>query len=153
MISLIGEYHFDLFCYLLAITAFDAIKGSVDAGKRRRGASEGEDWKPGDFFLGLVQAAGEATRDGAAKRGRQQGEGNIIDWAVGATSNSADYVKASLVMNDAHQTIFSLHSLFTYLLHYHFTKENKNRLGSAGVGGGGFLVGMALGGPIGAIVG
>ena len=32
-------------------------------------------------------------------------------------------------------------------------KENKNRLGAAGAGGGGFLLGMALGGPIGAVVG
>lgn len=68
-------------------------------------------------------AAGEATREGAARRGKQEG-GNIVDWTVGATSNATDYVV-----------------------------ENKNRLGAAGAGGGGFLLGMALGGPIGAIVG
>ena len=72
---------------------------------------------------GLVQAAGEATSDGAARRGKQ-GDGNIIDWTVGATSNTTEYVV-----------------------------ENKNRLGAAGAGGGGFLLGMALGGPVGAIVG
>ncbi|KAL7526680.1 hypothetical protein ACHAXR_003013, partial [Thalassiosira sp. AJA248-18] len=74
-----------------AITAVDAIKGAVDAGKRSRNSSEEEDWKPGDFLRGVVQAAGEATRDGAAMRGRTQEGGNIIDWAVGATSNSTDY--------------------------------------------------------------
>mmetsp|Transcript_9825 Transcript_9825/g.17855 ORF Transcript_9825/g.17855 Transcript_9825/m.17855 type:complete len:920 (-) Transcript_9825:48-2807(-) len=107
----------------LAITAFDAIKGAVDAGKRSRNVNEGAEWKPGDFMRGLVQAAGEATRDGVVKRGKQ-GDGNIIDWTVGATSNTAEYVV-----------------------------ENKNRLGAAGAGGGGFLLGMALGGPIGAVVG
>mmetsp|Transcript_9824 Transcript_9824/g.17850 ORF Transcript_9824/g.17850 Transcript_9824/m.17850 type:complete len:894 (-) Transcript_9824:48-2729(-) len=106
-----------------AITAFDAIKGAVDAGKRSRNVNEGAEWKPGDFMRGLVQAAGEATRDGVVKRGKQ-GDGNIIDWTVGATSNTAEYVV-----------------------------ENKNRLGAAGAGGGGFLLGMALGGPIGAVVG
>lgn len=107
-----------------AITAVDAIKGSVDAGKRSRKASEEANWQPGDFMRGLVQAAGEATRDGAAKRGKLQGKGNIIDWTFGATSNTTEYVV-----------------------------ENKNRLGAAGAGGGGFLLGMALGGPVGAIVG
>ena len=95
----------------------------MDAGKRSRHVDEGEKWKPGDFMRGLVQAAGEATSDGAARRGKQ-GDGNIIDWTVGATSNTTEYVV-----------------------------ENKNRLGAAGAGGGGFLLGMALGGPVGAIVG
>ena len=77
----------------------------LDAGKRQRGAGKGEASRPGDFFRGLVQAAGEATTQGATIRGKQ-GEGNLIDWAVGATSGSSDYVK-----------------------------ENKNRLGAAGAGG------------------
>jgi len=70
-----------------AITGVDAVKGAIDAGKRRRNVSESADTKPGDFFRGLVQAAGEATKEGAAKRGKD-GDGNIIDWAVGATSNT-----------------------------------------------------------------
>lgn len=73
-----------------AITGVDAVKGAIDAGKRRRNVSESADTKPGDFFRGLVQAAGEATKEGAAKRGKD-GDGNIIDWAVGATSNTTDY--------------------------------------------------------------
>lgn len=95
----------------------------MDAGKRSRSVSEQDNWKPGDFMRGLVQAAGEATRDGAMKRGKH-GKGNLVDWTYGATSNTTEYVV-----------------------------ENKNRLGAAGAGGGGFLLGMALGGPIGAIVG
>jgi len=112
-----------VFACLLAITGVDAIKGAVDAGKRSRSVSEQENWKPGDFMRGLVQAAGEATRDGATMRGKLGG-GNLIDWTFGATANTTEYVV-----------------------------ENKNRLGAAGAGGGGFLLGMALGGPIGAIVG
>lgn len=110
--------------YLIAIAGVDAIKGAVDAGKRARNAREEENYKPGDFFRGLVQAAGEATREGEARRGKKGGDGNIIDWGVGATANTTDYVV-----------------------------ENKNRLGAAGAGGGGFLLGMALGGPVGAIIG
>lgn len=52
------------------------------------------------------------------------GDGNIIDWAVGATKGTADYVV-----------------------------QNKAKLGAAGAGGGGFLAGMALGGPVGAVIG
>ena len=77
-----------------------------------------------DFLRGVVAAAGEATRDGAQKRGKEDGDGNAIDWAVGAGSNASEYVQG-----------------------------NKTRLGAAGVGGGGFVVGMALGGPIGAVIG
>ena len=47
-----------------------------------------------------------------------------MDWTVGATANTTEYVV-----------------------------ENKNRLGAAGAGGGGFLLGMALGGPVGAVIG
>jgi len=60
------------------------------SGKRSRKASEEANWQPGDFMRGLVQAAGEATRDGAAKRGKLQGKGNIIDWTFGATSNTTE---------------------------------------------------------------
>lgn len=107
------------------VAGVDAIKGAVDAGKRRRNADEGDKTRPGDFMRGLVQAAAEATRDGAARRGKSnENDANIIDWTVGATQGTADYVV-----------------------------ENKNKLGAAGAGGGGFLLGMALGGPVGAVVG
>ena len=77
----------------------------------------------GDLFRGLVQLAVETTQEGAAMRGKR-GEGNFVDWTVGATANTTEYVV-----------------------------ENKNRLGAAGAGGGGFLLGMALGGPVGAVIG
>jgi hypothetical protein len=103
--------------------AVDAVKGAVDAGKRRRRADEGEKPRPSDFLRGVVQAAGEAARDGATRRGKDGG-GNVLDWTVGATSHTTSYVV-----------------------------ENKIRLSAAGAGGGGFLLGMALGGPVGAVVG
>ena len=83
------------FC-CLAITAVDAIKGAVDAGKRSRNADEEENWKPSDFMRGLVQAAKESTIHGAAKRGKLQEKGNVIDWTVGATLNTAEYVLISI---------------------------------------------------------
>lgn len=109
---------------VVVVTGFDAIKGAVDAGKRARKADEDEASRPTDFFMGLVQAAKESTRDGASKRGKLHGEGNVFDWTVGATVNTTEYVK-----------------------------KEKNKLGAAGAGGGGFLIGMAVGGPIGAVVG
>jgi hypothetical protein len=109
---------------VVVVTGFDAIKGAVDAGKRARKVDEDEASRPTDFFIGLVQAAKESTRDGASKRGKLQGEGNVIDWTVGATANTTEYMK-----------------------------KEKNKLGAAGAGGGGFLIGMAVGGPIGAVVG
>jgi hypothetical protein len=109
---------------VVVVTGFDAIKGAVDAGKRARKADEDEALRPTDFFMGLVQAAKESTRDGASKRGKLHGEGNVIDWTVGAAVNTTEYVK-----------------------------KEKNKLGAAGAGGGGFLIGMAVGGPIGAVVG
>jgi hypothetical protein len=109
---------------VVVVTGFDAIKGAVDAGKRARKVDEDEASRPTDFFIGIVQAAKESTRDGASKRGKLQGEGNVIDWTVGATVNTTEYVK-----------------------------KEKNKLGAAGAGGGGFLIGMAVGGPIGAVVG
>jgi hypothetical protein len=57
-------------------------------------------------------------------KGKDDGEGNIIDWAFGATRGTSDYIV-----------------------------KNKTKLGAAGAGGGGFLVGMALGGPVGAVIG
>eukprot|EP00984_Skeletonema_dohrnii_P031810 scaffold24810_cov85-Skeletonema_dohrnii-CCMP3373.AAC.2 len=57
-------------------------------------------------------------------RGKKDNKGNVIDWAVGATTTTTEYVG-----------------------------ENKTRLGGAAAGGGGFIVGMALGGPLGAVIG
>lgn len=109
---------------VVAVTAVDAVRGAVDAGKRSRNDDEHSEYRPGDFTRGLIQAAAEATQKGAKMRGKQGGQGNVIDWAVGATSNNAEYISG-----------------------------NKARLGAAGAGGGGFIVGMALGGPIGAVIG
>ncbi len=107
-----------------AIAGVDAVKGAVAAGKRSRKADEIEGWRPGDFLRGIIYSAEEATREGAIKRGKLHGKGNVIDWAVGAADGTAEYAC-----------------------------ENKSRLGGAAGGGGGFLIGLALGGPIGGVIG
>lgn len=105
-----------------ALTGVDAIKGAVASGKRARSAEDTDDYRPGDFIRGVFHAATEATRDGMNMRGKGNADdqGNIIDWAYGASKGTTDYVV-----------------------------KNKTKLGAAGAGGGGFLVGMALGGPVG----
>ena len=107
-----------------AIAGVDAVKGAVAAGKRSRKADEIEGWRPGDFLRGIIYSAEEATREGAIKRGKSHGKGNVIDWAVGAADGTTEYAC-----------------------------ENKSRLGGAAGGGGGFLIGLALGGPIGGGIG
>lgn len=107
-----------------AVAGVDAVKGAVAAGKRSRKADESEGWRPGDLLRGVIYSAGEATKEGAIKRGKSDGKGNIIDWAVGATDGTAEYAG-----------------------------ENISKLGGAAAGGGGFLVGFALGGPMGGVIG
>jgi len=112
------------FTGLAAVVGVDAVKNTVSAGKRGRGKSEGDNYEASDVARGLFQAAKEATHRGATIRGKKDNKGNVIDWAVGATTTTTEYVG-----------------------------ENKTRLGGAAAGGGGFIVGMALGGPIGAVIG
>lgn len=108
-----------------AVVGVDAVKNAVNAGKRGRGVSENDDYEASDIARGLFQAAKEATvRGGAEMRGKKDNEGNVIDWAVGATTTTGEYVG-----------------------------ENKTRLGGAAGGAGGFWVGMAVGGPVGAVIG
>jgi hypothetical protein len=112
------------FTGLAAVVGVDAVKNTVNAGKRGRGVSEGDNYEASDVARGLFQAAKEATHRGATIRGKKDSEGNLLDWAVGATTTTTEYVG-----------------------------ENKTRLGGAAAGGGGFIIGMALGGPVGAIIG
>ena len=70
-----------------AIAGVDAVKGAVAAGKRSRKADESEGWKPGDLLRGVIFSAGEATKDGAIKRGKSYGN----DWGVGAAHDTAQY--------------------------------------------------------------
>jgi len=112
------------FAGLAAVVGVDAVKNTVSAGKRGRGKTDGDSYEASDVARGLFQAAKEATHRGATMRGKNDNQGNVIDWAVGATTTTTEYVG-----------------------------ENKTRLGGAAAGGGGFLVGMALGGPVGAVIG
>lgn len=76
------------------LTGVDAIKGAVASGKRARNAEEVDGYRPGDFVRGVFHAAVEATRDGRSLRGKKDDdEGNILDWAYGATKGTTDYVE------------------------------------------------------------
>jgi hypothetical protein len=112
------------FVGVAAVVGVDAVRGSIEAGKRSRRAEEGEAARAGDFFRGIGYSAVEATRKGRLRRGAQEGEGNVVDWMVGATVNTGDYIG-----------------------------KNKDTLGSAGGAGAGILVGTILGGPVGAVIG
>ena len=113
------------FTGLAAVVGVDAVKNTVSAGKRGRGKGEGDDYEASDVARGLFQAAKEATHRGATMRGKKKdSKGDLIDWAIGATTTTTEYIG-----------------------------ENKTRLGGAAAGGGGFVIGMALGGPVGAIIG
>jgi len=107
-----------------AVVGVDAVRGSIAAGKRSRRAKEGEAAKVGDFFRGIGYSAVEATQKGKLRRGSKDGQGNAIDWMVGATLNTGDYIG-----------------------------KNKDSLGSAGGAGAGILLGTMLGGPVGAVIG
>jgi hypothetical protein len=106
------------------LTAVDAVKGAVAAGKRSRSVDEADKWAIDDFFRGVVVAASESTKKGAIERGKKEEDADLVDWAVGATTETAKYVG-----------------------------ENKSRLGGAGGAGVGMAVGMMIGGPIGGIIG
>lgn len=75
-----------------AVVGVDAVKNAVNAGKRGRGVSENDDYQESDIARGLFQAAKEATVRGAEMRGKKDDEGNVIDWAVGATTTTGEYV-------------------------------------------------------------
>ena len=110
---------------MLGVVGFDVVKNTINAGKRSRGAENDDKAGFGDFFRGIGQAAKEATAGGAARRGKSSNEkADAIDWALGATMDVGSY-----------------------------TNKNKSRLGGAGAGSVGFMYGLALGGPVGAVAG
>lgn len=110
---------------LVSVAAFDGVKNTIKAGKVSRGVAESDKWQLSDLVSGLRHTALCATRKGAAKRGKNVGDkADVIDWAVGATTDVAMY-----------------------------SNENKARLGGAGAGAAGFAFGFALGGPVGAVAG
>jgi hypothetical protein len=96
----------------------------VEAGKRQRKALDGEQGNVIDFFRGLGYSVVEATEKGKLRRGEPDGRGNLLDWVVGATVNTTDYID-----------------------------ENKDKLGAAGGGATGVIVGTLIGGPVGGVIG
>lgn len=110
---------------VLGMVGFDAVKNTINAGKRGRGAEDDDRRQLGDFVRGIGQLAKEAAQGGAVARGKSQDEqADALDWALGATSEIGGYAD-----------------------------ENKARLGGAGAGAVGFGYGLVLGGPVGAIAG
>jgi len=110
---------------LIAVTAFDGVKSIASFGKKSRHAESDDKGDILDIVRGIPYAAKETAKAGAAKRGKGDGsEGNVVDWAVGATSDGSEYIV-----------------------------ENKSRLGAAGAGGVGFIVGTAVAGPLGGVAG
>eukprot|EP00550_Attheya_septentrionalis_P003930 CAMPEP_0198287928 /NCGR_PEP_ID=MMETSP1449-20131203/6599_1 /TAXON_ID=420275 /ORGANISM="Attheya septentrionalis, Strain CCMP2084" /LENGTH=1009 /DNA_ID=CAMNT_0043985999 /DNA_START=63 /DNA_END=3092 /DNA_ORIENTATION=+ len=110
---------------VLGIIGFDAVKNTINAGKKKRGVEADDKMKVTDFFRGIGQVASDTQKSGAAHAGKGDADkANAIDWAVGATTEAAEY-----------------------------TNENKARLGGAGAGTAGFMYGMFLGGPVGAVAG
>ena len=113
------------FVGVAAVVGVDAVRGSIEAGKRSRKAQEGEAARAGDFFRGIGYSAVEATRRGKLRRsGSLARKGNLLDWMVGATENTGEYIG-----------------------------KNKDTLGSAGGAGAGVLVGTLIAGPVGAVIG
>ena len=113
------------FVGVAAVVGVDAVRGSIEAGKRSRHAKEGEAARVGDFFRGVGYSAVEATRKGKLRRNiKSDRKGNLVDWMVGATVNTGDYIG-----------------------------KNKDTLGSAGGAGAGVIVGTILAGPVGAVIG
>jgi len=113
------------FVGVAAVVGVDAVRGSIEAGKRSRKAQEGEAARAGDFFRGIGYSAVEATRRGKLRRsGSLARKGNLLDWMVGATENTSEYIG-----------------------------KNKDTLGSAGGAGAGVLVGTLIAGPVGAVIG
>jgi hypothetical protein len=110
---------------ILSVAGLDGVRNTIKAGKQSRGAAEDDKWRASDLVGGLAYAARQATREGAAKRGKAADQrGDIVDWTLGATSDVVEYAG-----------------------------ENKARLGAAGVGTFGFILGTALAGPLGGVAG
>lgn len=77
---------------LISVAAFDGVRNTIKAGKVARGVEETDDWRFSDIARGLQHAATRATQEGAAWRGKDEDEeGDVIDWAVGATSDATKY--------------------------------------------------------------
>jgi hypothetical protein len=111
------------------ILGVDGVKGGLQAGKKARGAGADEKYRPGDFARGWGYTISETTKSAAAKRRLKSGKGhdgdrNLLDFAVGATASTAEYVG-----------------------------ENKAKLGGAGAAGVGMVVGTMVAGPVGGIAG
>ncbi|CAJ1953996.1 unnamed protein product [Cylindrotheca closterium] len=122
---MLSATHFGPLGGMAAVAGVDAVKGAIAAGKRSRKeknckeeSSYEDRFQPLDVVRGIAYAAKEATDEGAFMRGKLSGQGNAIDWFVGATANTRKYAK-----------------------------DNRSRLGAAGAGGAAFIAGTFMLGP------
>ena len=112
------------FIGLAAIVGVDSVKGAIEAGKRQRHADKLDKATASDFFRGIGYSAVEATEKGKLRRGSIDGRGNALDWVVGTTENTGEYLN-----------------------------QNKDKIGGAGGATAGVVIGTLVAGPVGAIVG
>ena len=94
------------------------------SGKRQRNADVGDRANSTDLLRGVAYSFVEATQKGQLRRGSTSGRGNVLDWMVGTTDTTFEYIG-----------------------------ENKDKLGAAGGGATGVIVGTLVGGPVGGIIG
>mmetsp|Transcript_53307 Transcript_53307/g.129538 ORF Transcript_53307/g.129538 Transcript_53307/m.129538 type:complete len:1051 (+) Transcript_53307:160-3312(+) len=108
-----------------AMVGADAVKASVNAGKRGRRKGDDARGTVGDFFMGIGYAAVEATQSGAIRRGKSSHQQqDAFDWLVGVSAGTGTYVA-----------------------------ENKEKFGQAGGATAGMITGGAIAGPVGMVVG
>ena len=113
------------FAGVAAMVGADAVKASVNAGKRGRRKADDSCGTIGDFFAGIGYAAVEATQSGAIRRGKSsQQQIDAFDWLIGVSANTGTYVA-----------------------------ENKEKFGQAGGATAGMITGAAIAGPVGMVVG
>lgn len=106
------------------LVAVDGIRGAIRAGKDARGADKDDAYRFGDFTRGSIRSLGHATQRGAELRRGDSSRYEVGDLTTGVVSSAGQYVC-----------------------------ENKARLGSAGAGGVGMMIGLAVAGPIGLVAG
>jgi hypothetical protein len=81
------------FAGVAVMVGADAVKASVEAGKRARKAKEGAHGTIGDFFIGIGYAAVEATESGAIRRGKKAGQQlDPLDWMIGVSASTGQYL-------------------------------------------------------------
>lgn len=115
------------------VAAIDAAEAAVSLGKKSRGATPDQRYKPGDLTRGLIHAPAALAEAGARRRGNK-----------GETRKDASGKHGKSFKKDV--AVGAIYGAEQYVVH------NKKQLAIAGVGGAGVIFGSAIGGPAGGIV-